>query len=197
MYRDKEWLRKKYYREGLSMIEISNLCNCSDMTISRWVDRHGIEKRENKFSERHKNQISDRTSGVENPFFGEEHDSRAIELMSGPRPSIQGRNNPNWKEQTVSEYGDSWSVLREEQIQDAGETCQVCGMRRQKHLNAYSKDLHVHHIRPRSEFEDINEANNDENLVVLCISCHPLAERNQILKLTQRSDINRQLAPTK
>lgn len=44
-YRDEAWLREKYEDEGMWMSDIADLCGCSISTVSRWMDRFGIEKR--------------------------------------------------------------------------------------------------------------------------------------------------------
>lgn len=45
-YQDEEWLRRKYHQEKLSTVEIAEVCGVDDSTIYRWIERHGIEKRE-------------------------------------------------------------------------------------------------------------------------------------------------------
>ncbi len=46
-------------------------------------------------------------------------------------------------------------------------TCQICG------LHQFNPRLHVHHIRPRVEFNgDFEAANRLENLMTVCRSCH-------------------------
>jgi len=44
-YRDEEWLREKYWDEELSTNEIADLCGVTNVTISNWMSKHGIEKR--------------------------------------------------------------------------------------------------------------------------------------------------------
>lgn len=46
-YTDEDWLRQKYVEEGLSTRDVGKLADCSGRTISRWLDNHGIEPREN------------------------------------------------------------------------------------------------------------------------------------------------------
>lgn len=43
-YRDADFLREQYVHEQKSAPEIADMCNVSSSTISRWLDRHGIER---------------------------------------------------------------------------------------------------------------------------------------------------------
>lgn len=52
-YRDKEWLRSRYWDDGLSQAEIAELCGCSKETIRRWMNRHDLDIRDS--SERVRN----------------------------------------------------------------------------------------------------------------------------------------------
>jgi len=42
---NREWLYERYVREGRSMCDIAEECACTPTTVSRWLSRHGIEKR--------------------------------------------------------------------------------------------------------------------------------------------------------
>lgn len=43
--KDEQWLREQYVEKGLSTTEIGDLCDVSQRTACRWLDRHGIETR--------------------------------------------------------------------------------------------------------------------------------------------------------
>lgn len=45
-YRDKEWLRRAYHDEKMSLSQIAGLLNCDHSTISKWMARHGIPTRD-------------------------------------------------------------------------------------------------------------------------------------------------------
>ena len=70
------------------------------------------------------------------------------------------------------DYGENWQEQRENAIQSDGEECRSCGMTRSKHREKHSSDLHVHHIKPLRMHDTTTEANELENLVTLCASCH-------------------------
>jgi hypothetical protein len=65
-------------------------------------------------------------------------------------------------------YGAGWVESRRETLERDNYTCQVCGFG--------DESNHVHHIKPRSEFDDVSDSNTDDNLITLCISCHGRCE---------------------
>jgi len=54
-YHDPEWLREKYHGEIMTLKEIADECGVSRTTISDWLDRHGIDKRTQKETQRLRN----------------------------------------------------------------------------------------------------------------------------------------------
>jgi len=75
-------------------------------------------------------------------------------------------------------YGPNWQAQRQKALSRDGYRCQICG--------AEQDGLHVHHKRPFRQFnytphenENYKEANQVENLVTLCPSCHRRAEAGQ------------------
>jgi len=107
----------------------------------------------------------------ENPFYGESHTEEAIEKMSGPRPSVAGQNHPNWKGGTIDNYGSSWTEdLRSAVRNRDGKECQRCGV----DSDYCQQSLDVHHITPFRQYglENHVEANQMDNLVSVCRSCH-------------------------
>lgn len=44
-YREKEWLKKKYLKEEMSMAKIAKICGCNKRTICLWIKKHGIKTR--------------------------------------------------------------------------------------------------------------------------------------------------------
>ena len=51
-YHDESWLREKYHGEELTLREIGDLCDVTGTTISTWMDRHGIERRDRRQAQR-------------------------------------------------------------------------------------------------------------------------------------------------
>lgn len=111
------------------------------------------------------------------------------------RPS--GPDNYKWKEQPAHEwreYGDNWEEQRQKALERDDYTCQTpgCEWTQDTHQEAFTRGLHVHHIRPLSTFgEDESEinferANHLENLVTVCAEHHHLWERASPLRLDTR-----------
>jgi DEAD/DEAH box helicase domain-containing protein len=67
-------------------------------------------------------------------------------------------------------YGPRWNKQKEKARMRDDYRCQVCG--RQEGATAH----HVHHKTPFRQFNSIDEANQLENLVTLCPSCHRKVE---------------------
>jgi len=88
-----------------------------------------------------------------------------------------GSDNPMWKEDPSRDYryGRNWTVQRRRAIERDNHECQLCKS---------VKNLEVHHKKPistfdRSESEWWKEANDLENLITLCVSCHKKLHANE------------------
>jgi DEAD/DEAH box helicase domain-containing protein len=80
-----------------------------------------------------------------------------------------------------NEYGPNWKTQRERTLERDGYRCRTCGSEARP-----GQGLHVHHIKPfrdygyvRGKNEAYRLANELENLVTLCASCHRQAEAGQ------------------
>lgn len=79
-----------------------------------------------------------------------------------------------------NDYGPTWSVQRQKALVRDGNRCRMCG------ASGEETTLHVHHIRPFREYgyrpghnrHDLL-ANEVENLLTVCPSCHRQAEQGQ------------------
>jgi DEAD/DEAH box helicase domain-containing protein len=69
-----------------------------------------------------------------------------------------------------NDYGPEWNAIRQRVLNRDGDRCQVCGK------SASTFPLHVHHIQPFRSFSDRETANQLQNLVALCPTCHQQAE---------------------
>ena len=79
-----------------------------------------------------------------------------------------------------NDYGPNWPQQRQLALERDGRRCRTCGARAEEFL------LHVHHVRPFREYgyvpgrnENYRQANQIDNLVTLCPSCHRRAEAGQ------------------
>lgn len=67
------------------------------------------------------------------------------------------------------DYGTNWSKQRQKCLERDDYACRVCGTTQEE----VGRDLSVHHITPRREFDGTpREMNSLSNLVTLCPSCH-------------------------
>ena len=78
-------------------------------------------------------------------------------------------------------YGPNWQQQRQIVLARDGYRCRNCGAEAKQ-----GQGLHVHHIRPFRDFnyipgqnDNYKEANQPENLITLCPSCHKQAEAGQ------------------
>ena len=69
-----------------------------------------------------------------------------------------------------NDYGPDWDSIRKKVLLRDGERCQVCG------ASSLNQHLHVHHIQPFRSYASREVANQLQNLITLCPSCHRLAE---------------------
>lgn len=49
-FRNKEWLYKKYWKEGLNLYQIAEICEIGKHTITYWFDKFNIPRRSNSES---------------------------------------------------------------------------------------------------------------------------------------------------
>ncbi|KUK45682.1 MAG: Putative ATP-dependent helicase, partial [Anaerolinea thermophila] len=69
-----------------------------------------------------------------------------------------------------NDYGSDWDKIRQRVLNRDGHRCQVCG------AVGVDRPLHVHHIQPFRSFTNRESANQLQNLITLCPTCHRKAE---------------------
>ena len=69
-----------------------------------------------------------------------------------------------------NEYGSEWEKIRQHVLNRDGHRCQVCS------ALGVDRPLHVHHIQPFRSFTNREVANQLQNLITLCPTCHKKAE---------------------
>jgi hypothetical protein len=89
---------------------------------------------------------------------------------------ISGESHPQFDPEAHDAYGPNWETVRARAIRRDAEQCVRCGCGRSAHQDDTGRDLHVHHIKPRKEFDEIQQANQLDNLVTLCAACHVVVE---------------------
>lgn len=98
-----------------------------------------------------------------------QHHSSETEFKSG-------ESHPNWKGGYEYYYGENWEQQRKLVLKRDGHHCQSCG------ISENGREHDVHHIIPFREFglKRYKEANNLENLLTLCRSCHAKIEQKGV-----------------
>lgn len=94
---------------------------------------------------------------------------------------VRGHEHYCYKDGSTSQTrGKGWKRIRRLVLIRDNDTCAYCGITGKE----YGKHLDVHHVIPYRNFDNSEEANNMNNLIVLCPSCHH-TEDNKILKQEQ------------
>lgn len=76
---------------------------------------------------------------------------------------------------TRRDYGGDWKEKRKEAMERDNHSCRVCGS-----PGSFYKPLHVHHVIPVKEFDDVSVAHERHNLITLCKTHHRLVETGRI-----------------
>lgn len=185
---DRDHLYSLYVEDGLSTTEIAEQYDCCNATVSRWLEKHGIEARD--FGSTAPEELQDeetlRTLYVERELTSTEiaemlecGDSTVCvwlhhhDIEIRPR-GLPGEKNPMWDPEATDriEYGRGWNESKREQVRERdNRECQGCGVPESE----LPRKLSVHHIRPARAFDDPEERNHPDNLISLCWSCHGTA----------------------
>lgn len=83
-----------------------------------------------------------------------------------------GSDHPLWEGGYSQNRGTNWPKLRQKTLEENDYLCQGCGRHDDDHRDEHGVGLHVHHIRPVTEFDEPADADTVDNLVPLCRECH-------------------------
>lgn len=175
-HQDSDWFYEKYVEEDLSLQDIAELCGICSWTANHWREKHGIDTHvtyaTGKDHARY-NSVEIECANCGEPmeipksrFESTERTCCSKECDAEHRREwLKGENHPMWKggSKQWEYYGSDWQQKRKEALERDGFACQDCGD---------TENLHVHHIQPRRTFDETEEANKLQNLVVLCQTCH-------------------------
>ncbi len=92
--------------------------------------------------------------------------------------SNTGENHCQWRGGRVYYYGPNWYKMRGEARRAGNFECALCLSKE----SDVGQELDVHHIIPFREFgiENYLQANDGDNLICLCKSCHQILEKGAI-----------------
>lgn len=181
-----EWLRAEYHNKGKSQRQIAKENNCTRNDVRKALNKHNIETRPNP-SEQSPEDFQNREKLYELYVDGERSYNQLAEMYDVAVATVQywvnkhgfeyrsehpsGEDHARYsggRTYNRDKYGVSWNEELRESIRERdNRTCQRCGV---KGHNLRNK-LSVHHITPVSELPE-QEANDPDNLVALCPSCH-------------------------
>ncbi len=80
---------------------------------------------------------------------------------------MMGKNSPHWRGGACLQHGRYWERIKQA-VYDRDKVCRNCGAKR----SPSGRRLAIHHIDPRRNYVNQDEANIIENLVALCAVCH-------------------------
>lgn len=89
-----------------------------------------------------------------------------------------GENAPGWIDGRFSDpdyytrYNQTFLENKDRALERDGYECHICGETSEEHNEEYGTELHVHHITPIAEIDDMAAAHELDNLVTLCLPCH-------------------------
>ncbi|WP_161605724.1 HNH endonuclease [Natrinema pallidum] len=185
---DPEWLREQYHDGEQSTYDIAAECGVTRPTVCNWMRRHGIQFRDQTDGDveqlldgewlREQYCEQDRPTTAIADELGLDHRTvRKYMDKHGIDRKYRGKHHHMWKGGGVEYYGPSWPQQRAKTLRRDDFECQNCGIGRDDHYEKFDLDLNVHHVQPFRTFDSAAIANQLDNLVTLCHSCHLKIER--------------------
>jgi transposase len=188
---DRDWLKNQYVKQEKRCAEIADICDCAEITVYGWLDRHEIETDPGQRLMKYE-QLTDATWLREQYVEQEKGLTKiaeevgcsisavtdwlgrhGIETREWPG-GVTGEDHPNWNG-GERPYGPGWNERKRQAVRSRdNHTCQDprCSVTQGEHLNNHGEKLHVHHLRKAREIEDAEQRNAKSNLITLCRECH-------------------------
>lgn len=148
---------------------------CSRGCYQKWMSENNIGENNHNWSGGKQEYECDWCENVFKrlPCFAKgEHQFCSYDCYFNWESTIVGPEHPNWIEDKNHDYGPYWTTIRRDILSRDDYECQSCGLLNKDSLKQHERELEVHHITPRRKFDDITKANESENLITLCTSCH-------------------------
>lgn len=209
-YNNKNWLINRYQIDGMSLEEIAELecCDVSYQAIYQRLQcfnikisgksktykssaiSHGVSKDSKHLDDKwlynqyiNKGKTIREISNMSGVDGSPSSVSRALEAYGINKRSSgfnSGENHFNFNPDYNKYYGDNWNNIAQYIRERDDFMCKNCGVIQHDYINEYDRRLDVHHIIPKSEFDDLEKANKDENLITVCLPCHRKIESGKI-----------------
>jgi len=177
--KDADWIRHRHHDLGMTYREIAEELGCSHSNVHKRAQQHGIEPQRERYVKladpkwlrEHNHEKELRLYEIANLIgctrsaVGFAMKRHGLEIR---RHHAKGEDSPFWEEGYDRYYGANWQETREKARERDNYCCQDCGIGEEE----LGVGLHVHHIRPIKEYDDVEDANTLDNLVSLCQPCH-------------------------
>jgi len=164
-YRNKSWLIEEYIKKKKTIKQISEKCNAKYETIRKWLVKHDIPRRKNYT--RKKPRLKCINCGEECKKFKKIYCSRDCFIKYRYNNYIK-----QWKQGIKSGRRGKYATslhIKKYMILKYGEKCNKCGWN-ERNIITNNIPIELHH-------KDGNYKNNkEENLKLLCPSCHSLTQ---------------------
>lgn len=85
---------------------------------------------------------------------------------------VAGEDHPNWQGGFDDYYGENWPQQRRRARKREQYRCFFCGLHDGACQLVHGRELEVHHVQRKDDFDDLGEANRIGNLLTLCRRCH-------------------------
>lgn len=179
-YKDRQWFCSRACYDQSRKIRIEKVCEyCSKSFIA--TTSHAAQRRfcsyscSNKVMHGKENSKEVRTCEQCGEAF-EEWSYRPTRFCSMQcsgdwySESHSGKNSVHWKGGKKYDRGKNWNRQRNQAKKRDGNSCQICGYKKKKSIK---RDIDVHHIISYYTFcGDYKTANELNNLITLCRTCH-------------------------
>lgn len=163
-------------------------CELCGKTYTNWNPRHYIRRFCDNCLSKHKqdlftNKITT-TCGycgkeievIPSRFYANKYCYCDVKCMAKHYSEIySGENSPTWKGGINKHYKGNWLHQARLCRERDNNCCQICGKTYEENDN---HNMDVHHIKKYRLFENPVEANNLDNLISLCHSCHSFIHSN-------------------
>ena len=181
----KDLLRKHYWNDGLSCVDIGEIYKKDPKTIWYWMKKLNVPTRPRGSDKRqHFKKGSKITLGFKHSDATKEKirqarindGSKCLFLPNGDHV-LKGRtgpNHPSWKGggtplRQAFYSSDDWKKVCVNIWDRDDAICQRCGLDH-RYIDRDVKKFHIHHIYGFTEYSNLRS--DDNNLVLLCDTCH-------------------------
>ena len=197
VYQRKEWLQRHYWGKEMSTYEMADKAGTCRQTISNWMERHDVDKRNPRHKRDHivqsnaTERISDK-DWLQQKYHQEGLSTVEIGDLVGVTPEavlrwmgkfgietrdkadyvLRGEDHPDWQGGYEQYYGPNWPQQRQKAVERDSHECRRCGISERESIDTHGRKLDVHHIEPFRKFDSPEAANRLDNLLTLCRTCH-------------------------